>query len=172
MEENKSRTPHIVVLPLPADGHVKPFLNLSKRLSHFGLQITFVNSHRYHTRLHRHVRLPSFHSHFPNFHFASITDGVPSHHPITAPLNAFQLLISPTARSMVAAEFRELLAGISPQPTCVIADGIMSTIAVNVAGEFGVPVIAFRTYSASCTWATFFLTKLVEEGVIPVRDPG
>ncbi|KAL7206129.1 hypothetical protein ACSBR2_018940 [Camellia fascicularis] len=39
--------------------------------------------------------------------------------------------------------------------TCIIVDGIMCFI-IDVAEEVGIPIISFRTVSASCFW-TFFL---------------
>ncbi|KAF7845432.1 7-deoxyloganetic acid glucosyltransferase [Senna tora] len=167
MAEKESPTPHVVVLPFPAHGHINPMLTLSKLFSHFGLETTFAISHRFHTRLNKLTHLNKL-TRLPSFHFATITDGAPSDLP-KAPFQAFPLFITPTARAAVATELRDLLAGLSPPATCVVADGLMSTIALDVTAEFGIPVIAFRTYSATCTWATVFLKKMVEEGVIPVQ---
>ncbi|XVF76729.1 hypothetical protein PTKIN_Ptkin13bG0290000 [Pterospermum kingtungense] len=55
------------------------------------------------------------------------------------------------------------------QPTCIIADGIMSSYAIDVAEEFGIPVFVFRTYSACCTWTYFHLLKLIEEVEVPLQ---
>ncbi|KAI9154487.1 hypothetical protein LWI28_026962 [Acer negundo] len=68
--------------------------------------------------------------------------------------------------------FRQLLISTSDQrsPTCIIADGIMSFVAIEVAKELGIPVITFRTYSASCTWTNFHLSKLIEIGEVPFPD--
>ncbi|XAR68881.1 7-deoxyloganetic acid glucosyltransferase [Bertholletia excelsa] len=41
---------------------------------------------------------------------------------------------------------------------------------LNVAEELGIPAIAFRTYSACCTWTYFHISRLVEEGEIPFSD--
>ncbi|PIN05115.1 UDP-glucuronosyl and UDP-glucosyl transferase [Handroanthus impetiginosus] len=57
----------------------------------------------------------------------------------------------------------------SPAPACVISDGIMS-FAIDVAAELEIPAITFRTYSATCTWTTFHLQKLIQDGEIPVLE--
>ncbi|XP_020214113.1 UDP-glycosyltransferase 85A5-like [Cajanus cajan] len=170
----KSTRPHILVLPFPAEGHIKPMFNLAKLLSHRGHRITFVNTHHNHNRLLQFTDLPSFHTQFPHFHFASITDGVP----VDLPPNEFELLISPSSRSQVAKEFRDLLWGFVEKPRrwdppcCIIADGIMSTVSMNVAQELGVPVITFRTYSATATWVSIHLSKIIQEGLMDLQHPG
>lgn len=48
-----------------------------------------------------------------------------------------------------------------PEPvTCIIADGIMS-FAIDIAEEFHIPVITFRTYNATSTWVYFHLHQLL-----------
>lgn len=171
----QSTEPHVLALPFPAEGHIKPMFILTKLLSHKGLKITLVNSHHNHTRLHHFTDLSTFHNQFPMLHFTSITDGLPNDHPRSTLFDIFQPMISPNARSMVALEFRELFMSLLKKsstcdqwqpPSCIIADGIMSTIAMSVAEEFRVPLIIFRTYSATCTWVTIHITKLIHEGVV------
>ncbi|RDX58620.1 UDP-glycosyltransferase 85A5, partial [Mucuna pruriens] len=174
-----STTPHVLALPFPAEGHIKPMLNLAKLLSHKGHRITFVNTHHNHNRLLQFTDLASFQTQFPDFHFASITDGIPAEHPRNGALvNYLPMLITPSARSLVAKEFRELFSRLVDKngqwhpPSCIIADGIMSTIALGVAQEFGVPLVAFRTFSATCTWVTIHIVKLVHDGVIDLQRQG
>ncbi|CAJ1949194.1 unnamed protein product [Sphenostylis stenocarpa] len=149
-------------------------LNLAKLLSHRGHRVTFVNTHHNHSRLLQFSDFSLFHAQFPAFHFASITDGVPQH----LPANEFELIISPTSRSKVAQEFRELFSILVEKncrwdpPSCVVSDGLMSTIAMDAAREFGVPVIAFRTYSATATWVSIHVSKIIQEGVVDLQDQG
>ncbi|XP_027337611.1 7-deoxyloganetic acid glucosyltransferase-like [Abrus precatorius] len=163
-----STEPHIVALPMQAEGHIKPMLNLTKFLSHRGHKITFVNSHYNHNRFTQHTHLPSL----PNFHFASITDGLPvDHHPP----NDFTTMITPTCRSLVAKDFREFFSKLLEKksewnpPSCIIADGMMTTIALDVAQEFQIPLITFRTYSATATWATIYICQIIQEGVMDLQ---
>ncbi|KHN15667.1 UDP-glycosyltransferase 85A7 [Glycine soja] len=152
--------------------------NLAKLLSHRSHRITFVNTHHNHNRLLQFTDLPSFHTQFPDFLFASITDGIPSDNPRKGALiNYLPMLITPSARSLVAKEFRELFSRLLEkngdqwqQPSCIIVDGLMSTIVMGVAQEFRIPVIAFRTYSATCTWVTIFMSKLAKEGAQQLRS--
>ena len=42
---------HILVLPLPAQGHVTPLMELSHRLVDHGFEVTFVNTEAHHARV-------------------------------------------------------------------------------------------------------------------------
>ncbi|KAK7390444.1 hypothetical protein VNO78_25749 [Psophocarpus tetragonolobus] len=168
-----SDAPHILVLPLPAEGHIKPMFNLSKLLSHRGHKVTFINTHHNHNCFLQFTDIASFQTQFPNLHFASITDGLPQNHPRNGALmNYYPMLISLGPRSLLAKEFRELFLRLVEKneqwqpPSCIIADGLMSTIVMGIAQEFGVPWIPFRTYSATCTWVTIHMSKLFQEGTL------
>ena len=80
--ENPRILPHVVFLPLPVQGHIKPFLMLGKLLSHdAGIQVTFVNTHHNQDRFQRFNDIAEFYARFPNFLFMSVSDGLPSDHP-------------------------------------------------------------------------------------------
>ncbi|KAK7390443.1 hypothetical protein VNO78_25748 [Psophocarpus tetragonolobus] len=88
------------------------------------------------------------------------------------------MLISHSARSLVAKEFGQLFLGLVEKneqwqpPSCIIADGLMSTIVNGVAQEFGVPWITFRTDSATCTWITIHISKVVHQGLLLRNNQG
>ncbi|CAI9766241.1 unnamed protein product [Fraxinus pennsylvanica] len=157
--------PHVVLLPFPAQGHIKPMLVLAQLLCHGGsFNITFVNTEHNHRRLLNLIDQPAFSRRFPTLQFMSIPDGLQPEHPRAGP-SAVDLFFSTS--SVSKPEFRNLIVSLSQEPTCIIADGIMS-FAVDVADELGIPVITFRTYSATCTWVYFHLQKLIQNGEIPV----
>jgi len=173
-QQHSTAPPHLVALPFPAEGHIKPMFCLAKLLCHKGHRITFVNIQHIHNRLLQYTDLPSFHADFPDFRFTFVADGVP--HDLSP--NDFSVIVSPTTRSKVAQEFREMLRGLVENPSewgppsCIIVDGMMSTIAMDAARDLGVPVIAFRTYSATATWVTIHISRVIEEGVMDMHDPG
>ncbi|OMO66498.1 UDP-glucuronosyl/UDP-glucosyltransferase [Corchorus capsularis] len=135
--------PHILIFPFPAQGHIKPMLCLAELLCQAGLQVTFLNTRHNHRRLNK---LQDFSTHFPTLHFESISDGLPEDHP------------------------RNLLHFMDLSPTCIIADGLIISSAIDAAEEFGIPVFAFRTYSACSVWVYFHLSNLVEVGEVPFQD--
>ena len=50
--------------------------------------------------------------------------------------------------------------------TCIIADGLVS-FPIEVAEEFNISIIAFRTPSAHFLWACFSIPNPIEQGQIP-----
>ncbi|XWS67154.1 hypothetical protein CRYUN_Cryun05aG0262900 [Craigia yunnanensis] len=172
MEKLEAQAPHlhVVFLPFPVQGHVKPMLKLAELLSYASFQVTFINTEYVHDRFLPSIDIQAFYRRCPKFQFLSIPDGLPSDNPRSTK----DLLFSIRAATKPA--FRQLLlsldrkAGRQQHPTCIIADGIMSSSAIDVAEEFGIPVLAFRTFSACCTWTYFHLLKLVEEGEVPLQD--
>ncbi|KAG8376970.1 hypothetical protein BUALT_Bualt09G0119700 [Buddleja alternifolia] len=157
--------PHVVILPFPAQGHIKPMLKLAELLSQAGFTVSFVNSDHNH---HRIDQTAAFRRHFPGIKFLSIPDGLPPDHRRTG-LAALDLFFSTT--TFCKPIFKNLIASMSHAPSCIISDGIMS-FAIDVAEELGIPAITFRTYSATCTWTYFHLHKLIQEGEIPVLIEG
>ncbi|KAL5809203.1 hypothetical protein ACOSQ3_029894 [Xanthoceras sorbifolium] len=156
--------PHVVFLPFPAQGHIKPMMKLAKLLNHAKFQVTFVNTDHNHDRLMNtmsYTDLTSFYNRFPTFLFRSIPDGLQPDHPRSA-------VSKPAFRRLLMSSSSET--GRWQPPTCIIADGIMSFVAIEVAEELGIPIITFRTYSATCSWTYFHLLKLIEEEQVPFPE--
>lgn len=76
---------HVLFLPFPAQGHVKPMLILAELFSHAGFQVTFINTVHIQGRLERSIDISGFHARFPKFLFMSIPDGLPLDHPRSGP---------------------------------------------------------------------------------------
>ncbi|OMO97360.1 UDP-glucuronosyl/UDP-glucosyltransferase [Corchorus olitorius] len=170
-----SSNTHVVFLPFPLQGHMKPMLKLAELLSHASnFHVSFINTEYVHQHLLPSIDIQAFYRRFPNFHFLSISDGLPVYHPRSGK-HAFELLSS--LRAVTKPELCKLLVSLSREteemrrqpPTCIIADGIMSCSAIEAAEEFGIPVFTFRTYSACCTWTCFNLLNLIEEGEVPFQ---
>ncbi|XP_060202147.1 7-deoxyloganetic acid glucosyltransferase-like [Lycium barbarum] len=169
--------PHVVMLPFPAQGHIKPMLMLAEVLCHAGFRISFVNTDHIHNIIVENIDKSPL-SQFPGFRFLSIPDGLPPEHPRdSSSIKDLFTSINSTGKIM----FRDLIISLLRRddlereeiwhaPCCIIADGIMSTLAIDVEEELEMPVITFRTYSATCTWVYFHLEKLIEQKEIPVRE--
>ncbi|XP_059636366.1 7-deoxyloganetic acid glucosyltransferase-like [Cornus florida] len=165
--------PHVVILPFPAQGHIKPMLMLAKLLCHANFNVTFVNTDHNHNHIINSINQTTFNSHFPTLRFEAIPDGLPPEHPRSG-LHILDLFYS--IESASKAKFKDLIVSLGQEngvpycspPTCVISDGIMS-FAIDVAEELHIPVITFRTYNASCTWVYFHIEKLIQEGHIPFK---
>ena len=172
MEKLEPQVPHVVFLPFPVQGHVKPMLKLAELLSYAGLQVTFINTEYVHDRFLPSVDIQAFYRRFPKFQFLSIPDGLPPDHPRSNKhIGDLLLFIIAATKSGL----RQLLvslsrkAGRQQHPTCIIADGLLSSSAIDAGEEFGIPVLAFRTFSACSIWTYFHLLKLIEEGEVPFQ---
>ncbi|KAI3473177.1 hypothetical protein Pfo_030050 [Paulownia fortunei] len=158
--------PHVVILPFPAQGHIKPMLMLAELLSQASFTISFVNNEHSHRRILSLIDQAAFRLRCPGIKFLSIPDGLPPDHPRTGPSTVDLFFSTSTVSKPI---FKNLIASMSQAPACIISDGIMS-FAIDVAAELGIPAITFRTYSATCTWTYFHLQKLIQYGEIPVLE--
>lgn len=159
--------PRVLLFPFPALGHVKPFLSLAELLSDAGLDVVFLNSEYNHRRMTNVIEFLS--SRFPSIRFETIPDGLPPDQPRS-------LVDSPlyfTMRDGTKPRFRQLIHsfndGCSANPwriTFIIND-VMLCSPIEVAEEFGIPVISFCPHSARYFYTHFLVPKLVEEGQIP-----
>nr|AFJ53007.1 UDP-glycosyltransferase 1 [Linum usitatissimum] len=159
--------PHVVFLPFPAQGHIKPMFTLAKLLSHVAkFRITLVNTHHNHALLQRSLDTAAadFGDSFPDFHFASLPDVVAHQDGQSNLANIAQLL--PAIRNSKP-DFHRLMLDLPSAATCIIVDGVMS-YGIEVAEEIGIPAITFRTFSAVGLWVYFNLDKLTEDGSIPI----
>ncbi|KAF9598110.1 hypothetical protein IFM89_025302 [Coptis chinensis] len=162
--------PHVLIFPLPAQGHVNSMLKLAELLClSENLHVTYLNTQHYHHRLLRYTDAQTRFACFPNFKFETISDGLPDEHSRTIEnlKDMFDNL-----ETVVKPSFRELLnrkSDTRPPVTCVIGDGLF-TFVVDVAKEFQIPTVSFRTASACYLWSLFCYQNLVEAGELPFQD--
>ncbi|XP_057429243.1 linamarin synthase 2-like [Lotus japonicus] len=163
--------PHAVCVPIPAQGHVNPFMQLAKLLRCSGFHITFVNTEFNHNRLIRSLG-QEFVKGLPDFRFESIPDGLPP-----SEKDATQDLppLCDSIRKNCYAPFKELVKRLNssspevPPVSCVIADGIMG-FAGRVAKELGIQELQFWTASACGFLGHLQYEELVRRGFLPFKD--
>ncbi|THG04967.1 hypothetical protein TEA_015027 [Camellia sinensis var. sinensis] len=162
--------PHVVCVPFPAQGHVNPFLKLSKLLHTKGFHITFVNTEHNHKRLLKSRGTTSLVS-LPDFTFETIPDGLP---PDAADDTTQQHIPSlcQSTKQNCPVPFRELLHKLNhtnvPPVTCVVVDGAMS-FTLKVCEELGIPNMVFWTTSACGFLGYKQCVNLMERGIIPFK---
>ena len=163
MEQASNRPPpHVLIFPLPVQGHVNSMLKLAEVLSIAGAQVTFVNTE------HRQKCLASFTDiearflKYPGFQFSTIPDSVPIAHSI----DVMGLHESMELKSKPI--FKQLLTEIRPQVNCIIGDGILGFV-LDTAIELGIPIIHFRTISACGFWAYFCIPDMIEASELPLK---
>ncbi|XP_075669117.1 7-deoxyloganetic acid glucosyltransferase-like [Castanea sativa] len=169
--EPESKAPHVLIFPLPAQGHVNSMLNLAQLLSLAGLNITFLNTDDNHNRLVLHTNILHRFACFPGFQFKTIPDGLPVDHPRAGDhfmelFESLKLVTKPIFREMLCSG--QLNSATGQSVTCIIADGILS-FPIDVGNEIGIPVIHFRTISACSFWVYFCIQEMIEAGELPIR---
>ncbi|XP_047065571.1 UDP-glycosyltransferase 85A1-like [Lolium rigidum] len=165
-------TPHVLLIPYPAQGHVNPFLRLAKALHARGFYVTFVHTEHNHGRLLR-SRGPGAiaGAAADGLRFETIPDGLPR-----AELDATQDIwaLCEATRRACPGHVRELVQRLGrtegvPPVTCVVADGAMG-FAVHVAKEMGLSAYLFFTPSACGFLGYLNFDQLVKRGYVPFKD--
>lgn len=171
MDQVQQLHPHVLIFPFPAQGHVNSMLKLAELLCHAGINITFLVSYKIHNRLLRHSNVTSRFSKYPGFHLDHLPDGLDEnniHRPegIMELYTSFQSIVKPFLKEFLSKD--PATGGKSMPPlTSIIADGVLMSVALDVAEEIGVPVIYFRTISASAFWTYFCIPQMIEAAELP-----
>lgn len=167
---NKMPHPHAVFVPFPAQGHITPMMKLAKIFHCKGFHVTFVNTEYNHRRLVR-SRGPDAVVGLPDFHFATIPDGLPP-----SDADATQDIPSLCYSTMTNClpHLKNLLRDLNgaagvPQVTCVMADAVMS-FCLDAAAELSVPCALFWTASACGFMGYHNFRFLLDEGLAPLKD--
>ncbi|KAJ7965730.1 Glycosyltransferase [Quillaja saponaria] len=172
---SKTKKPHAVCIPYPAQGHINPMLKLAKLLYSKGFYITFVNTEYNHKRLLK-SRGPNSLDGLPSFHFETIPDGLPETD-VDVTQDVPSLCDSTTKTCLLP--FKNLLSKLNddaskssddvPPVTCIVSDGVMS-FTVDAARELGIPEVLFWTTSA-CGFACYVqYRRLLDTGITPLQD--
>ncbi|KAJ4978632.1 hypothetical protein NE237_009412 [Protea cynaroides] len=169
--EGKVPIPHVLIFPFSFQGHMNSMLKLAELLCPAHFYITFLYSDHNHKRLLRFTDAEARFRRWPKFHFETITDGLPADDPRSVE-RIFEMFDA--SESIIRALFRDLVISLSrpqqeiPPLSCIIADGIIP-FAIDVADEFKIPIISFRTVSACSFWAYFCIPKLIAAGELPFQ---
>ncbi|MCL7038849.1 hypothetical protein MKW94_019623 [Papaver nudicaule] len=172
MAATKSVIPHVLIFPIPAQGHINSMLKLAELLCLSGINVTFVNTQQNHSRLLRNADVQSRFGQFPGFCFETISDGISASFSnpedfITDLFDRLKNVIKPGFRELLTSN--RLKSDARGPVSCIIADGVLG-FPIDVAEELGIPCISFRTISACCVWIFFCSQRLVENGDIPFKD--
>lgn len=167
---------HVLIFPLPAQGHITPMLHLSELLCLANIKVTFLITTDNHQLLNQHTNVHERFARYPGFRFETIPQARPNDHPKTLPqgakggvLNMIRLIVEGLESSAVPI-LRELLIGSKNEDkvTCFIIDGWLS-FAYDIANEAKLPVFAFRCPSACCIWSYICIPRLIHAKEVPFK---
>nr|AZB52814.1 7-deoxyloganetic acid glucosyltransferase 1 [Centranthera grandiflora] len=165
--------PHVLIFPLPMQGHINSMLKLAELLCLSDLHVTILLSDYTHDRLRQHANIEARFARYSGFRVASMPDGLPEDHPRSGE-RTMEIVMS--LLKVGGAEFRKVMEttdalsydGSRRRVSCLIMDGVFS-FAVPVAKEMGIPFIYFRTVGACSFWANFSFNQVIEAGEVPLR---
>ena len=159
-------TPHVLIFPCPAQGHVNSMLKLAELLAIQNLHITFLNTEYIHNRLiSLNDDVKSFSQCYPKLQFKTISDFQNKEkHPgfgedIIDIITSINMYGKPSLRDIIVSE----------KISCIILDGGFGDLSTDFAHEFGIQLIQFRTVGACAVWTYFCMPKLLECNELPIR---
>lgn len=166
MEEvKKCPTPHVLFFPLPFQGPVNCMLKLAELFCLNGFRVTFLNTDYIQRRL---LSSSDRSERYPNLRFVTVPDGLSEDNPRTGD-RLLNLLDSMDSVSKPL--FREIVNSCSQDEiplSCIIVDGAFF-YAVDIAQDFGIPLLFFDTISPCALWALLSLPQLIQAGDFPFK---
>ncbi|CAN6322140.1 unnamed protein product [Urochloa humidicola] len=156
------RRRHVLLFPLPYQGHINPMFRLAGLLHARGFAITV---------FHTHFNAPDPARH-PEYRFVPVPDGTSGPAPVAIE-DVVAHILSLTAACEAA--FRDRLAAVLDEYSrddavaCLVADAHLLPM-VEVAKSLGVPTMALRTGSAACCACFIAYPMLFDKGYLPVKE--
>ncbi|KAH7660693.1 UDP-glucuronosyl/UDP-glucosyltransferase protein, partial [Dioscorea alata] len=156
-------SPHVILLPYPAQGHVIPFLELAYCLADSGFEVTFINTDHIHVRVTEAIAAVEHDTGMINL--VSIPDGLES-----IEERSDLVKLSVRLSEVVPKSLEELIdkinkSGDGSRITSLIADENLSWI-MPVAKTMGLHTVAFWPAAAATLSLLLSIPKLAEDGVI------
>ncbi|KAL5991642.1 hypothetical protein ACLOJK_012551 [Asimina triloba] len=138
--KGEEQGPHVVLLPLPLQGHITPMLQLANLLHSKGFSITII---------HTHFNAPNP-TNYPNFNFEAISQGLSIEEATSMEVIALLEVLNKECKGPLEERMGELAGGkrcgYGPIK-CIIHDAMMH-FAQSVAPQFEIPRLVLRTSSA------------------------
>ncbi|KAL6638172.1 hypothetical protein ACP70R_025744 [Stipagrostis hirtigluma subsp. patula] len=159
--ESNGRRRHVLLFPIPHQGHINPMFRLAGVLHARDFAITV---------FHTHFNAPDPASH-PEYRFVPVPDGTSG--PASAAVEDVVAHILALNRECEAA-FRDRLAAVVEEYSrdavaCLLVDAHWLSM-VEVATQLGVPTLTLRTGSAACFIRYLANPMLREKGYLPVQE--
>ncbi|CAN6297732.1 unnamed protein product [Urochloa humidicola] len=157
---------HVLVLPMPCQGHVTPLMELSHRLVDHGFEVTFVNTEVDHELVVAALRAVSggVAALGGGIHLASIPDGLAG----DEDRKDLNKLIDAYTRHMPG-HLERLIADLEatgrPKVKWLVGDVNMGW-SFEVVKKFGIRVVSFWPAATACLAFMLKIPKLIEDGII------
>ncbi|WOK99670.1 UDP-glycosyltransferase 83A1-like [Canna indica] len=156
-------SPHVVVIPFPAQGHVIPLMELSHRLVEQGFKITFVNTEFNHDRIVAACSKMNSDVDAEGIHMVSIPDGLAAGEDRTnlgKLADGFMRVMPGCLEELIAQSESE-----GKKIRWVIADENMAW-ALKVAKKMGIRAICFWAAAAAMLALMMSIPRMIQSGIL------
>ncbi|XVF08996.1 hypothetical protein REPUB_Repub07fG0052100 [Reevesia pubescens] len=162
-----NRKPHVLVVPLPAQGHVASLMKLSLQIAAHGVKVTIVNLQFIHEKLM--ASIPAKHEDLEEslISFASIPDGLELENDLNDSAKFTEII-----RRVMPGQLKKLIEKINQDGTnneqmisCVIADISIGWL-LEVAKNMGIEGVAVHTAGPAGLALSLHVPQLIEAGVL------
>ncbi|XP_010426107.1 PREDICTED: UDP-glycosyltransferase 76E6-like [Camelina sativa] len=163
MEKREGKR-RIVLVPIPAQGHVTPMMQLGKALYSKGFSITVVEG--------QFNRVRSSSQHFPGFQFVTIEESLAESELVRLGGIEFMINLNKTSEASFKDCIAQLLLQQGSDIACIIYDEFMYFCGA-AAKKFNLPSVIFSTQSATNYVSRFVLSKInADKFSVDMEDPG
>jgi hypothetical protein len=155
---------HVLVLPMPCQGHVTPLMELSHRLADHGFEVTFVNTEVDHALVVASLRGGEAALLGGGIHLASIPDGLADDEDrkdLNKLIDAYTRHMPGHLERLIA----DLEAAGRPRIKWLVGDVNMGW-SFEVANKFGIRVVSFWPAATACLAFMLKIPKLIEDGLV------
>lgn len=157
--------PCVLVLPFPAQGHIIPLMNFSKKLVEHGCKVIFVNTDFNHKLVMNSMGEQQLDDSFNGaLKLVSISDGLRHDEDRTNFAKLCVTMLS-TMPNMLEKLIKEICLNDNCRISCMVADVIMGW-ALDVGSKFGINGTLFWSSSAAMFALLYNIPKLMDDGII------
>ncbi|CAI9109828.1 OLC1v1009734C1 [Oldenlandia corymbosa var. corymbosa] len=160
-------SPHVLIVPFPAQGHVIPLMELAQRIAKHGIRVTFVNTEITHKRILSSLADPEdLVALDDRICLVAIPDGLESDEERKIPGK-----LSEAIYRVMPGKLEELIKTMNASSTeedrvtCLIADQSLGW-AQELASNLGIRRVAFLPAAAATLVLGFNIPRLIEDGII------
>ncbi|KAG0556090.1 hypothetical protein KC19_11G025100 [Ceratodon purpureus] len=158
----QSSKPHVVIITVPAPGHIFPSIALGKALARQGVKVTLLSSGCVPEKLRRDVELGE--------EELDMTLGTVLEDPLQEPEHPMALIpwLSKLPREEMVEHAYNIIQKLSPPPCCFISDTFISWTKM-LEEKLGIPRHFLVTMSASSLLFMFAVPLFAKKGILPLE---
>ncbi|GFP90402.1 UDP-glycosyltransferase 83a1 [Phtheirospermum japonicum] len=157
--------PHVMMVPLPVQGHVIPLLELAQCLAKHGIRITFVNTDIIHDRIINSLSGEEKDAIDNRIRLVSVSDELkPGERSIPGKLTEMVYKMMPRKIEELIREI-DFAEGEDGKISCVVYDQGLGGVC-EIAKKLGVGTAAFSPAAAALVVLSFNIPKLIEDGIV------